>query len=144
MFRNVFCCFLLFVHICNAIIVLSTQFYTKSSCQLNTAHFQPVNSTLVFSKAAPLQNEKIREPEEYLQLSEILYFQAFFDIQFCTFDSNTTHSTCFDLRNRSSSSFCLKLGSRLGASVRIQMSASILEKSSLDKYDSVYFKKASR
>lgn len=76
------------------IITLSTQTYTKSSCQLNTAHFQPVNSTLVFSKAAPLQNEKIREPEEHLQLSEILYFQAFFGIQFCTFDSNTTHSTC--------------------------------------------------
>lgn len=75
------------------IITLSTQTYTKSSCQLNTAHFQPVNSTLVFSKAAPLQNEKIREPEEHLQLSEILYFQAFFGIQFCTFDSNTTHST---------------------------------------------------
>jgi hypothetical protein len=78
------------------IITLSTQPYTKSSCQLNTAHFQPVNSTLVFSKAAPLQNEKIREPEEHLQLSEILYFQAFFGIQFCTFDSNTTHSTWLD------------------------------------------------
>ena len=78
------------------IITLSTQPYTKSSCQLNTAHFQPVNSTLVFSKAAPLQNEKIREPEEHLQLSEILYFQAFFGIQFCTFVNSATVSTCND------------------------------------------------
>ena len=60
---------------------------------VNSAHFQPVNSTLVFSKASPLQNEKIREPEELLQLSEILYFQAFFGIQFCTLVINTTVST---------------------------------------------------
>ena len=94
MFHNVFCCFLLFVHIFSVIIILSTQPYTKSSCQLNTAHFQPVNSTLVFFGAAIPENEKIREPEEYFQLSEMPYFQAFFGIQFCTFDSNTTHSTC--------------------------------------------------
>jgi len=63
---------------------------------VNSAHFQPVNSTLVFSKASPLQNEKIREPEELLQLSEILYFQAFFGIQFCTLVINTTVSTCVE------------------------------------------------
>ena len=74
-------------------LFLSTQPYTKSSYQLNLAHFQPVNSTLVFFGAATSENEKIREPEEYLQLLEMLYFQAFFGIYFCTFDINTTHST---------------------------------------------------
>ena len=93
MFHNVFCCFLLFVHILSAIIILSTQPYTKSSCQLNSTHFQPVNSTLVFLGAAIPENENIREPEEYFQLSEMPYFQTFFDIQLCTFDSNTTLST---------------------------------------------------
>ena len=83
-------------------LTLSTQPYTKSSYPLNLAHFQPVNSTLVFFWAATSENEKIREPEKNFQLSETPYFQDFFGIQFCTFDSNTTHSTCSVLPNISS------------------------------------------
>ena len=76
------------------IISLSTQTIAKSSYQLDLAHFQPVNSTLDFSLLQAPQNEKIREPEKNSQLSETPCFQAFFGIYFCTFDSNTTHSTC--------------------------------------------------
>ena len=78
------------------IISLSTQTIAKSSYQLDLAHFQPVNSTLDFSLLQAPQNEKIREPEKNSQLSETPCFQAFFGIYFCTFDSNTTHSTWHD------------------------------------------------
>lgn len=85
----------LFIRILAVLIIfLSTQPNTKSSCQLNLARFQPVNSTLDFSWQQASKNEKIREPEKNSQLSEMPCFQAFFGIYFCTFDINTTHSTC--------------------------------------------------
>ena len=80
---------------CRKTITLSTQLYTKSSCQLNLVRFQPVNSTLDFSWQQAQINKKIREPEKNSHLSEMSCFQAFFGIYFCTFDINTTHSTCF-------------------------------------------------
>ena len=86
-------CLMMFV-LYKAIINLSTQLYTKSSYQLNLAHFQPVNSTLDFSWLQAPQNEKIREPEKNSRLSEMPCFQAFFGIYFCTFDIKTTVSTC--------------------------------------------------
>lgn len=82
-------------------LFLSTQPYTKSSCPLNLVHFQPVNSTLAFAWQQAPRNEKIREPEKNSQLSEMPCFQAFFGIHFCTFDINTTHSTCQLWQNKS-------------------------------------------
>nr|DAI39626.1 MAG TPA: hypothetical protein [Caudoviricetes sp.] len=38
-----------------------------------------------------------REPEEHLQLSEILYFKSIYTIYFCTFDIKTTVSTCIEI-----------------------------------------------
>ncbi|NCD03596.1 MAG: hypothetical protein EOM00_11525 [Clostridia bacterium] len=82
-----------YVILYKAITNLSTQPIAKSSCPLNSAHFQPVNSTLAFAWQQAPRNEKIREPEKNSQLSETSCFQAFFRIYFCTFDINTTHST---------------------------------------------------
>jgi len=89
------------------IITLSTQPYTKSSCQLDLTHFHPINSTLNYAWLQASQNEKIREPEKNSQLSEMPCFQAFFGIYFCTLVINTTHSTCPVLGNKSTGcTFC--------------------------------------
>lgn len=78
--------------------ILSTQQWAKSSYPLNFAHFQPINSTYHFHHKLGVNNSVLRPSKQGLLYLGMPHLQAFFGIQFCTFDSNTTDSTCVQIQ----------------------------------------------